>query len=467
MMYLLTALYSVILVGALAFTVTSSLTPQTKSALIKKWSTFGFFSNFIILSAYYVTLPIDQVPVLVGFLLITVIISFLSFALGLLYVPIAYVIWISKGSHYLQFGASLVAFIIAEIARPYLFTILTWGSGSTFGAHGSTWSLGSVLASTPLIAFAHYGGVFTLSFILMYTISIAMYPFKKRIKACALGILFLAWIGVRYEAYISEKPINLKIGLIQTSFPHVPEGRGIDETYRERVNETIHPLIMSLAKDGPELIILPEDIRYLDLLSENNKNELKKAFLDALIVDGATRNTKEGRKNVSIMYDTKIDTTYLRNKEFMFPFGEYVPYFLKGIISLAIGEQRLAQYERVHEYTSGDAPYAQQTRFGVIGALICSELTSHDAAMSLKASQPDIAIVQSSLTWTHGSSYYMMNHILALKILAVTLGKPVISVTNSGPLVIIDSYGHMTSFEDDSFGVDVYSLQNQHLTKIR
>lgn len=461
-----TVLYSFVLVGMLAYTIRRSLTVPSKEYMLRLWAVFGFLSNFIILSAYYVTLPIEGVSFAAGFLLITAIISFLSCALGILYLPVGYVFWITRRSHRKQFALFVIAFVLAEVARPYLFTLLTWGGGSTFGAHGSTWSLGSVLASTPLVTLAYYGGVFTLGFVLVSMISVAVFPFQYKVKIGALLLILVAWGWVRYGVGIPERNSSLRFGIVQTSFPHVPGDQDIDEAYKQRVEESIHPLVMSFTKDAPQMIILPEDVRYLDLISRDARNQLLQAFPDTLIVDGATRITKSGRKNTSILYDTKTNTTYTRNKEFMFPFGEYIPYILKGPIAFVVGEKRLKEYERVREYTSGTAPHAQHTRFGAIGVLICSELTSHDAVMSLKASHPDVIIVQSSLTWTHNNPYYMMNHVLALKILAASVRKPVISVTNSGPSIMIDADGNVVSYEESAFATHIYNLQNGKILKV-
>ena len=224
---------------------------------------------------------------------------------------------------------------------------------------------------------------------------------------------------------------------------------------------------MSLADQQPDIIILPEDVRYMDLQGVRLRQELSKAFPETVIVDGATRFIDGERKNTAIVFDIKTGTSSLRTKGVMFPFGEYVPYSLRPFIQVFVGEKKLKEYQAIREYGAGEYPKGLSTRFGTIGTLICSELTSDTALRALVRSSPDIAIVQSSLTWTNNRTYYAMNHIFSLKIMAVMLGKPVISVTNSGPTVMIDPFGRVTSFEPSSFKAHMYVQQNGTVTKIQ
>lgn len=383
---------------------------------IQWWIVFGFISNFIILSAYYVTLPLEGVSSIAGFVVITGIAGGISLLLGLLYYPVGYFLWKLGNSTWKRFFVFISMFTLAEIARPYVFTIITWGGGSTFGAHGSSWALGSILAVTPFLSFTQYGGVFALGVVLAYIGGSLAFPFSIRTKVLLLSFLIACTVFLRLVPQSYENPA-ISFAVIQTSFPHVAQGEDIDEVYAKRANETVHPLVMSVADTHPDIIILPEDLRYIDLLSSSHKKELVSTFPNTLIADGATRFISGKRKNVSILYDTKDGSEQTRAKGFMFPFGEYVPYILQPFISLIIGPEKLASYQALREYSSGEEPYSFTTRIGRVGVLICSELTSGSAIASLKSSRPDIVIVQASLTWTHNSPYYMMNHILSLKML--------------------------------------------------
>lgn len=460
-------IYISVLWGLLGYTVRASYLAQKKKKPIILWGVFGFISNFIILSAYYVTLPLEGVSVVPAFTIITIIVTVLSLILGCLYAPLGLISWYTRRSVYRNFFSVGFSFLIVEILRPYIFTIVTWGGGSTFGAHGSSWAIGSTLAPTPLLAFAHFGGTFTLGLVLIYCVGIIVYPLQNKVKIIGVSVLMLLYAIIQTVS-TPKNYTTLRFGILQTSFTHVLVGQNINKVYKDRVQQVVHPALLTLKKSiDPEIIILPEDIRYLDLLTVLEKEELRNNFPDALIVDGATRLVSDGRKNVSLIYDTKTDAIFSRNKGFMFPFGEYVPYAIQPFIKLAVGEKKLYEYQKIREYTAGVQPYGIQTRKGNLGILVCSELTSYSAIVALKNSNPDIVIVQSSLTWTHANPYYIMNHIFSLKILAVMLGKPVISVTNSSPSIMVDAFGNITSFEESGLVAQEYILSGNTIQKIK
>lgn len=468
MLTAITYIYALALLALVIGVVYMSRTIDSLKKQIMVWVGFGFLTNYIILSAYYVTLPIEGVSSIAGFFVITGIIVSISLVLGGLYALVAYAVWKTQESMWFSYVALVLSWIVVEVARPYVFTLITWGGGSTFGAHGSSWSLGSILAATPLVVFAHWGGVFMLGAVLISIVGVLMYPFSLYTKLGSMIMFVCLYSFVVHDIQnISHYTKPLRIGVVQTAFPHVPQGEDIDRVYTERVSSVLHPLVMSLADQQPDIVILPEDVRYVDLQGVRLRQELSKAFPETVIVDGATRFIDGERKNTAIVFDIKTGTSSLRTKGVMFPFGEYVPYSLRPFIQVFVGEKKLKEYQAIREYGAGEYPKGLSTRFGTIGTLICSELTSHTALRALVQSSPDIAIVQSSLTWTNNRTYYAMNHVFSLKIMAVMLGKPVISVTNSGPTVMIDPFGRVTSFEPSSFKARMYVQQNGTVTKIQ
>lgn len=460
-------MYALILLFLLTYTIHTSLHAPSLKRSLSGWYLSGFVINVLIYSPFYTILPFEGIALSTGIIVVTLIVTFLSTLLGLLYLIPGYAIWIMRGSLYQRFGVTVIALVAVEMVRPYVFTLITWGGGSVLSTQMSTGAIGSILALTPFIAFARIGGVFALNFVLIYAVSLLVYPLPKRIQILGLIFLLLSYGMVRYGGDTGETREPVRFAIVQTAFPHVPEGEDIDQTHAKRVHADIHPLVLSLVPDHPALIVLPEDLRYLDLQTQSERAALLARFPDTLIVDGATRMTGTGRKNVSIIYDTQTNQSSVRAKWLLFPFGEYVPYFVQVPLRVLLGEARLSEYQYTREYTVGEFPRATETRLGRIGVLICSELWSHDAMMRLKASDPDIVIVQSSMTWTDNSAYYATANLFALKILAVTLEKPVISVTNTGESVMVDKWGRVTAREASAFATHLYTLNNDTIEKIR
>jgi apolipoprotein N-acyltransferase len=470
MIIFLTTLYSFLLVGLLGYATYRSLKLSTLWLLIKNWLVYGLISNFIIFAVYYTAIPFENLSIPLSFVIISIIVLVLSFTLALPYALIGCAAWVTKDSLLKRFVSVIFAFTLVEIARSYLFILVTWGGGSVFGAYISTWSIGSILASTPLLIFASMGGVFTLSFVIMCLISLTVYPMRSQIRVIGFMAVLLAWAGIRFFLFHPPNLEPITFGIVQTAFNSPIETENTNNSlyyaYQRRAQDVIHPLVMSFRDTAPDLIILPEDSRYVDLQSVKQRQEINESFPDSLILDNATRSTSDGIKNISIAYDPKTGTAFMRNKRFLFPFGEYIPFFMKSIISLFVNPEKLALYESQREYTSGEAPYAYDTKFGRVGVLICSELTSSNAIASLKKSRPDVVVLQSSLLWTHDNPYYLMSHILALKILAVSVARPVISVSNGGPSIMLDAYGRINSFKENAFGTYEYLLKGTTITPL-
>ena len=468
MVSFITLIYSTALIFCLWYTVKKSLASISLKKSLITWGLFGFISTCIILGTYYAALPLPGISPFVGGTIVTLVLFILSVCIGLPYLLVGCVTWYFRKNVVFNFVTLVSAFTLVEILRPYLFTIITWGGGSMFGSNGSSWAIGSILTMTPLLVFARLGGAVALGTVLIYLVGLLVYPLSKTIKLCGLILLVIFYVLLR--ASISPPTSNtppIVFGIVQTAFPHVSEQEDVDVVSKERIVSTLHPLVMSLASSSPQLVVLPEDLRYFDLQTKLERQELLHAFPNTIFADASTHITSSGRKNISIVYDTQTHQEFTRNKGFMFPFGEYIPYAIKPVIEFFIGEEILHDYEAMYEYTPGENPSAFTTKIGNIGVLICSESTSYSALESLKRSNPDIIIVQSSLSWFHGSPYYTMGYLTSLKLLAVMTARPVLAVEYDGPSIMLDANGKIISFENNSFATHLYSLTGTTITKIK
>lgn len=436
------------------------------------WGLFGFLINFLTGSIYYVTLPFNTLPLmnkflLVEFLLVTFVVVLFSIVAGILYSLVGIVnIKTTQRSYLINLLCISGGVVIVEILRAYALTLIFWGGGSIFGAHMSSWTFGEILSITPLAPFAYLGGTFILSGIFIFIIGLAIYPIKiwKKILIFITLIIFIIATRIYPQNKIDTTPIT--IAVVQTSFPPLVYGQSISKVFKYRTDR-IDTLIKGLAGSRPDIIVLPEDSRYITSRMPEEKEELRKLFPETLFIDGTTRIIDEDRKNATVFFDSKTNETITRDKGFLFPLGEYVPYVIKPVVRIFVGDEFLKKYESLSEYAPGVLPSSTQTRFGKIGTLICSELGSFSSVNALRASNPDIIFVQSSLTRGHNNPRLVMQHIFSIRILANMLRKPIISVANNGPVLVVDANGKTIFFKDVGLTTKKFILEGRVLYEIK
>lgn len=449
-----------------------SLHVSTVKNSMTAWGLFGFLVNFITGSVYYVTLPFNTLPLagyfsIAEFLLVTFVVLVFSLVVGILYSLIGAInIKIKNKSYLAKLFCITFSVIIIEILRAYALTIVFWGSGSIFGAHMSSWTFGEILALTPFASFAYFGGTFALSGMFIFILGLCVYPIKFLTKIIIFITLVIFAIGIRVYPQNKIDTAPITIAVVQTSFPSLVYGQSVSKVFKYRTDK-IDPLVRELASTSPDIIVLPEDSRFITSRTTEEKEELRNLFPNTLFVDGTTRIIGGDRKNATLFFDSKTNETVLRDKGFLFPSGEYIPYIIKPIVRIFVGDEVLKKYESLSKYVPGVLPSSTQTRHGKVGTLICSELSSFSSVNSLRKSDPEIVFVQSSLTRGHNNPRLIMQHIFSVKILANTIRKPIISVANNGPVLVVDARGKTIFFKDIGLSTTMFILEGDDVRRVK
>jgi apolipoprotein N-acyltransferase len=460
------SLYILALVSLVGLVMRKSRLAHTKKEAVTLWVIFGFSANFITLSSYYTVLPLEGVPSLLGILLATFVVVLLAIPCGMMYSLIGALAFRTRRSLTAQLWTISFGVVVVEVLRAHILPLVLWGGGSLLGAHGSSWTYGEILSITPLLSFAQFGGTATLSGVLVFMVGLCVYPFtvSKKILTAFTVLAVSCLINLPSKTISPEK--ELRVAIVQTAFGHIPADQDIDKAYAQQVRE-MRSLVLSLASTSPDIVVLPEDSRFITLQNTSEKTELRTLFPNTLFIDGTTQVTRGGRKNRAVFFDTKSNTTTFRDKGFLFPFGEYLPYSVEPLLRLFAGNDAVSNYKREHEYVSGTLPHSVATRFGTIGILICSELTSFTSINALANSNPDIVFAQSSLTWLHDKPYFVMGHIFSLKIASQILHKPIISVSNDGPSIVVDKQGKVVYFKEKTLSASVFELTGNTVQEIK
>lgn len=409
---------------------------------IQWWVLFGFIFNLLGFTWLYTVYPLIWMPEgFVQFAGIALLHLVLSLGSALAFVVVGYAFYKahSFGKHVRPFIVA-AAFTLTEMLRSFIISALYYGDGTTIDLHFNAGTIGNALSSTPLVELAYYGGTFALTFFLTYLIySLFLLSWK------GVASHYLALVGVflvtHFFVPIRTPAEDLSIGVVTTNIPTTQ-----DDTLLEKMNESnrlIRGLILE-DRDQKDIIVLPEDARFLSSLSQKERSDLEEAVKETLIIDGDTIAYDAKLANISLFVEVGQSKSSWRGKEFLLPFNEYVPYFFDTIFGLFIGDE-LESYKSNHTYTQ--IPSGKTVLFnGVrVGTLICSEILSYKMIERLGAEQPNIIFFQSRLNVFNNNPLFLMHLRSFSKIAAAQLRTPILSSNNYAPSYLINARGALSA----------------------
>jgi apolipoprotein N-acyltransferase len=393
---------------------------------------------------------------LIGILCIHIILALVS-SFGFLCVGIFFVYEkkVKLSLRPLLFASSLVG---AELLRSYSISLLFLGEGGTIALHYSASILGNALAVTPLVELAYFGGVFGLTFILGMLVY-SLYNYKDSgVYVWYVVVLLFVFLVTHYMIPTFEPKHTTTVGVITTNFPSVSD-EDIAASF-VRQHRVVHALSLSLMPSQPNIIVYPEDTRYVEYSNNQEKEVLQKKFPRTLFIDGNTNIYQGKMVNVSTFYLPHDESIRARGKSFLLPFNEFIPYVFKPIFAFFIPEEEMDTYIRNHTYTP---IYSQKTITfdGLkIGTLLCSEILSHSTINNLKKENPSLVFFQSRLNVFHDNPIAWSMLYSATRITAAQLRRPVISSSNAAPSFIISPRGALIDVLPTGFATSTYIFGN-------
>jgi apolipoprotein N-acyltransferase len=458
---LLTTIYAAVIIALLTYTMYVVNIKKTLRGRIFVWARFGFFLNLFTLLGIYTTIPLtSMVPVWLQYFSVSLTLLILAMFCGALYALVGFLDWKFKKQPDLHLLSVAGSVVLVEAIRAYSIPLILWGEGSTLGFHFASWTLGTALAATPLVIFAYLGGTFMLSCITVLLVGIFIYSVSKKLRYITLSVLIISYMTLYTYADKRMPLTDISVGIIQTTFTHeITTIKNQKGKLKEKLSE--------LSEYKPDIIIVPEGTRLLFGLKKEELTNITKLFPTTLFLDEGTTINELGKVNLSIIYNTQAQEATAHSKGYLFPFGEYVPYIM-DIPSIFSDQYKdnVSAYRTIYEYVSGPEPRSVPTKYGKLGILICSELTSFSSIEALKETSPDIIIGQSSLSWFHNKPLFQINYILSLKLVAGMTLRPVISVANNAPTVVINSRGKVLYFEETSTQSHLFKVQDKNIQRI-
>ena len=291
-------------------------------------------------------------------------------------------------------------------------------------------------ADSPYLSIVAIGGVTLLSlWVLM--ISYLLIAISLRKVLVMLVIIFApTFLSNSYAP--TEK---ITYAGVQGNTPSV----GIGFNDRAKAVFNLHvSTTLDLISGKPDLIIWPENAidvdPYInsDVLSAIESVTVK--FSAPLIAGAVTRNTGQ-LENVSIMYDVGGEVVSVYSKQYLTPFGEYIP--LRGIARI------VSPYvDNVSDFSSGGSVDLHSVKSMNIAPVICYELLSD--SLVRKAAQKSEALVVQTNSATFAGTSESAQQLAITRVRAVENAREIVSISTIGISAHIDINGNVLSRTDEN-----------------
>ncbi len=291
-------------------------------------------------------------------------------------------------------------------------------------------------ADSPYLSIVSIGGVTLLSLWVLIISYLLTAVSLRKILVMLLVIFVPTFLSNSYSP-----TGKISYAGIQGNTPSV----GIGFNDRAQAVFNLHvSTTMDLISGQPDVIIWPENSidvdPYInsDVLSAIESVTVK--FSAPLIAGAVTRNTGQ-LENVSIMYNVGGEVVSVYSKQYLTPFGEYIP--LRGIARI------VSQYvDNVSDFSSGKSVDLHNINSMNIAPVICYELLS-DSLVRNAAQKSEALVVQTNSATFSGTSE-SAQQLAITRVRAVENAREIVSISTIGISAHIDINGNVLSRTDEN-----------------
>jgi apolipoprotein N-acyltransferase len=340
--------------------------------------------------------------------------AFLALLHGLFYLPLA--LLRRYTSNVLLFIPAIL--VIEEIRARFPFAGFSW------------MRIAFSQADAPYLAIVSVGGVTLLS---AWVLFISLIFTKIRVKRIALAlILILSPLLLSH----SPDPVGiLSYAGVQGNTPTV--GLGFNDRAKAVFNLHVRTT-KEMITTKPDLIIWPEnaiDVDPFTNLDVQQSIESITSTFAAPLIAGAVTRTSGKLENVSVMYNVNGEVASLYSKQYLTPFGEYIP--LRSIARLVS-----PFVDNVSDFSQGERTDVHRVETIDIAPVICYELLSDSLVRNAAARSQAFVVQTNSATFAGTSESAQQLNITRIR--AVENAREIVSISTIGISAHIDINGHVT-----------------------
>lgn len=345
--------------------------------------------------------------------------AFLALLHGLYYLPLAFL---------RKFTSNILAFIpailfIEEIRARYPFAGFSW------------MRIAFSQADAPYLSVVSIGGTTFLSaWVLFIALLLTHLNFRRATFAL---VLIISPLLISHNALVTGK---ISYAAVQGNTPSV--GLGFNDRAKAVFNLHVEST-KDLVKTSPDVIIWPENAIDVDPFQDEEVSEAIRSLtaeIDAPLIAGAVSRVSGDLENISVMYGESGEVVSLYSKQYLTPFGEYIPLrsiarivsrFVDDVSDFSVGA-------RVDNHVIGGITLAP---------VICFELLS-DSLVRRSAQNSDALVVQTNSA-TFAGTAESAQQLNITRIRAMENAREIVSVSTIGISAHIDINGQVTQQTDE------------------
>ncbi len=277
--------------------------------------------------------------------------------------------------------AVCVLWVPSEISGAFLFSLVTYGDGSSLNTLFSFGMAGYHLAEHPwFLQLARLGGVYSLS-IMAVVMGTLIYETRHSLQQpkyqyVLLGGLMVLALTASLRLPLNEQPLTESVAIINTKFGGADYF--LHPNRAEKRQSALGEALTVAQGVGAEYILLPEDSRFMPpALSPAQANRVYRQEYDnprtVVLEVGRVPTTLRESALRATVYDGVTGLGYGLDKQYLVAQGEYVPYITSFTLRMFGFGRSVAPLTERLSYRPG--PYKTQENFPthVPGVLFCFE----------------------------------------------------------------------------------------------
>lgn len=325
--------------------------------------------------------------------------------------------------------------VLAEYMSSWLFSVIFAGSDGTVGAHWGLAHIGMGTIDTPLRLMSRVVGLYGLTF-LVVAANVALFFALKRqryrpliITSLVIGLL---WMVSFMIGTFHNNTVQVSVAATQIASNQTMESQRLDRSFQKYVTDK-----------QVAVAVLPEYPFFFESNTEQKVDELvvSQAWRPTVIVYSKATADKS-KRFTDIVWQTSTTTSASTTKYFLIPGGEYLPWFLPGLMRLVNQEQVLDTFRAskyVHRASSPETPFGIDSM--ILGSLSCAGVVSSEFYRRLADSSSTLLTNSASLEVFANSPQFFRQAERLIRFHATANAKPFVQSSRGGPAYIIDENG--------------------------
>ncbi|PIR70314.1 MAG: hypothetical protein COU46_02100 [Candidatus Niyogibacteria bacterium CG10_big_fil_rev_8_21_14_0_10_42_19] len=365
--------------------------------------------------------------------------------------------------------------IASQYVTAWIFSIWSWGSGGSLGAHWVFGNLGFALVEMPVVLWARIGGLYGVSFIAVFfnvfiffillsitfpTLNVEDSGFiSRRVKfdrrAGKLFLIFL--ISVTFFIFFPVKIFKIYPTVPALNIVNVQINNKDGIFYHNNLRELFDKAVFSGEFVQPDIIIFSEGAQIFSFFGAQEEELIKVIFPDkdkpGLLVTNTIKTLPENadvRKSFILYRNQKGELVDEQEKSFLVPTGEFMPVSIKGVLTIFGYKNILGRFDVKRTITPGNfeekpvnlGPYK-------VGVLLCSGIITPVSYRMLALKGADIFMNSASQNIFSGEPFLSAQIKAVARMQAISHAKPFVQATSGGRSFFVDQNGKVV-WEADS-----------------